>query len=141
MKKCRVCGQEKELSEFNRLSREKDGYNSQCKACKRVYDNAYYANNPNRQEQIKLNNIERHRENLQFLWEYYSTHPCVDCGESDPIVLQMDHLRDKLAGVSTMMKHARATLEAEIAKCEVRCANCHARKTAQDFGWYSALLM
>jgi hypothetical protein len=141
VKKCRVCKQEKYLDEFPRLSRERDGRNSQCKQCKRQYDNSYYANNPGRQAQIKVSNAERSRSNLQFLWDYYSEHPCVDCGESDPIVLQMDHLRDKLADVSTMMRSARVTIEAEIAKCEVRCANCHTRKTAREFGWYSALLV
>ena len=26
-------------------------------------------------------------------------------------------------------------VEAEIAKCELRCANCHRRRTAQQFDW------
>jgi hypothetical protein len=28
-------------------------------------------------------------------------------------------------------------IAAEIEKCEVRCANCHWRTAAQQFGWYA----
>lgn len=28
-------------------------------------------------------------------------------------------------------------VKTEIAKCEIRCANCHAVKTAKQFGWYN----
>jgi hypothetical protein len=30
-------------------------------------------------------------------------------------------------------------LKAEIAKCQVRCANCHRRRTAAQFGWWRSL--
>jgi hypothetical protein len=33
------------------------------------------------------------------------------------------------------------TIEAEIAKCVVRCANDHRRRTARQFGWYRLLAM
>lgn len=73
-------------------------------------------------------NSERARsERRQFLRGYLATHPCVDCGESDPAVLEFDHLHDKRMDV-TRMAHAGWSLDAirrEIAKCEVRCANYH----------------
>jgi hypothetical protein len=40
----------------------------------------------------------------------------------------------KLVGFGT----AWARIEREIAKCSVRCANCHRRRTAQMFGYWRA---
>ena len=51
------------------------------------------------------------RRNFLFLLDYLSAAPCVDCGERDPVVLDFDHVGP------------------EIARCEVRCANCHRRRT------------
>lgn len=73
---------------------------------------------------------------------YLAKHPCVDCGETDPLVLQFDHV----AGVKTI--NVTATLHladwgkiaAEIAKCAVRCANCHSRKTSSQLGWLRAVV-
>jgi hypothetical protein len=73
---------------------------------------------------------------------YLLEHPCVDCGEADPIVLEFDHVRGvKAADVSNLVKGvaSRARLETEIAKCDVRCANCHRRRTTRTFGWNALL--
>jgi len=60
--------------------------------------------------------------------EYQSKHPCVDCGETNQIVLDFDHVRGtKRYDISKVVTFglSLAFLEEEIAKCDVRCANCH----------------
>ena len=62
-----------------------------------------------------------------------------DCGANDPRVLEFDH-RDpntKLDHVTSLARRgaAWARIEAEIAKCDIRCANCHRRRTAAQFNW------
>lgn len=70
---------------------------------------------------------------------YLSTHPCVDCGDTDPLALECDHRADKgpkHAGVAYMVAEGKSwtAIEAEIAKCEVRCVRCHRRRTLQATG-------
>lgn len=66
-------------------------------------------------------------------------HPCMDCGEADPIVLEFDHKADsiKVESVTQMVMNNASweRITAEIEKCEVRCANCHRRRTAAQFGY------
>ena len=97
-----------------------------------------YHADPN-QAAAKRARVQRIRvQNRRRVAEYLRSHPCVDCGESDPIVLEFDH-RDgvvKKAKVSLLLNsNGWATIKAEIEKCDVRCANCHRRRTARQFGW------
>ncbi len=78
--------------------------------------------------------------NKQWLLEYLLEHPCIDCGESDPIVLEFDH-RDastKVAAVSTLARggYSLRAVQREVAACDVRCANCHRRRTHDQRGWW-----
>jgi transcription elongation factor Elf1 len=56
---------------------------------------------------------------------------CKDCGETNHIVLDFDHLRDKKYNISRMVHDgfSWAAIKKEIAKCEVVCANCHRIRT------------
>lgn len=77
------------------------------------------------------------------VFDYLRTHPCVDCGETDIAVLEFDH-RDQKAKevrVSALVAqgYSTRTVMREIAKCDVRCANCHRRRTAKQLGWYAAM--
>lgn len=68
-----------------------------------------------------------------YILQYFLTHPCVDCGETDPIVLDFDHERDKKSDVCRIRKQGRLkALQEEIDKCSVRCANCHRKRHAQN---------
>jgi hypothetical protein len=65
------------------------------------------------------------------LSEIKETSGCVDCGVTNPIVLDFDHLKDKKYNVSRMIHDgfSWAAIKKEIAKCEVVCANCHRIRT------------
>jgi hypothetical protein len=61
--------------------------------------------------------------------------PCTDCGESyPPYVMDFDH-RDpsqKSFNLGTgALVYSRAKVEAEIAKCDLVCSNCHRERTYQ----------
>lgn len=63
---------------------------------------------------------------------WLATQACIDCGESEPVVLELDHVRGvKTANVSDMVRAGRnwPLVAEEIAKCDVRCANCHRIET------------
>jgi len=67
---------------------------------------------------------------------YLAEHPCVDCGEADIAVLEFDHVRgEKLFGIGRGGKnHGLDIIKDEVAKCEVRCCNCHRRVTQKRSG-------
>jgi hypothetical protein len=71
---------------------------------------------------------ENQRKLKKILDGYLVNHPCVDCGESDPLVLEFDHVRGKTHNVSSMKGYTKKRVLEEIRKCEVRCANCHKRR-------------
>lgn len=55
---------------------------------------------------------------------------CEGCGEKDPRVLDFHHVngkKDKIATVCDLARDSRQDVEAEIAKCQCLCANCHRR--------------
>lgn len=94
----------------------------------------------NRQKMIdraRLDTDRRRREARAFVADYLSNHSCVDCGEADHLVLEFDH-RDpstKVAAIAQLVGRgcwSVQRLQTEIDKCDVRCTNCHRRRTRQQ---------
>lgn len=84
---------------------------------------------------------KRHRVKVrQILLEYLSERECIDCGEKDPIVLDFDHKdpKAKFKGIHRMLAghYSWDSLLKEIEKCEIRCANCHRRKSYVQFKYW-----
>lgn len=136
--KCIECLIEKDISEFNFRNKSKGIRYKFCRDCsKKKWNNQYSKNKEyylNKQKKIR----KRLRgDNSQKIWDYLKSHPCIKCGETNPILLEFDHLRDKKYNVSHMIKdYSWSSILKEIDKCQVLCVTCHRLKTAEDFGWY-----
>ena len=105
--------------------------------------------NPERRRQVsaayRARNVEKVRacdresqvrsraERRAWLDEYKVKAGCADCGyRAHPRALDFDHIGTDKAGDVGRMMHGRIAwpiILAEIAKCEVVCANCHRIRT------------
>lgn len=67
----------------------------------------------------------RHQEAVTYLGG-----SCIDCGSVE--LLEFDHVDPdtKQFNVSAIMLHGDAKLYAELAKCVLRCTNCHRQRSA-----------
>jgi hypothetical protein len=112
-----------------------------CKECHRAVVQAHYiANRPMYIDKAKRRNALLINETRIKIKAHFLANPCVDCGEKETLFLQFDHVRGKkLMAISEMVRRhfSWRAIQDEIAKCEVRCAHCHIRRTAISRGWWS----
>lgn len=112
-----------------------------CKKCSREYIKSHYDRHVEYYVAKAKRSNQRHREKLfKYVGLFLQMHSCVDCGEKDILVLEFDHRdrSEKFGDISQMMSRMQSLskLKKEISKCEIRCANCHRRKTAREnHGW------
>ena len=117
-----------------------DNETPNCRPCRAAYKREHYL--ANRERYVAAAGRRKAAlvvERMRFLVEFLSERPCVDCGESDPVVLEFDHLADKEFDVSAGLRtHRWEAVLQEIDKCDVVCANCHRRRTARRGGFVRA---
>lgn len=128
LKQCPRCGVVKPVSEYNSNKKYSDNLNPWCKSCKKQWSAEHYvANKEKRSKQIR----DRKQINRDII-DAAKNKPCADCGIQYPsYVMDLDHRPGeiKLTRVAVMLGHTIETLVAEIAKCDVVCANCHRERT------------
>lgn len=134
---CTKCGLSKDDSEYAWSIRGVKKH-SACNSCRAFERKDYYRRNKERELKYKAKRqVAKREEARHFVFAYLRDHPCVDCGESDPMVLTFDHVTGrKKMDISQMVNQGYSfdAIRNEIEKCEVRCANCHMRIEKQRRG-------
>ncbi|MEA2452920.1 MAG: hypothetical protein QOG04_1630 [Actinomycetota bacterium] len=140
--RCSKCGSFKPPEQFmwrKWESRLRDAY---CRPCRAAYHRDHYQRNKQRYIAKASARTQRIvKERTEYLIAFFKEHPCADCGESDPVVLEFDHLDEKAFGIAAGMRSRNwDAVLAEMEKCEVVCANCHRRRTSRRGGFARAAI-
>src|SRR5258708_23207555 len=128
-KTCTTCGEERDAeNDFSWKYKDRGIRQARCKYCQSELSRLHYQNNKQAyKDRSHARKTQVLSENKPRLYTYLSTHPCNECGETDICLLEFDHVRgDKLGEIGDMLRQgfSWSAIEDEIAKCEVRCANC-----------------
>jgi hypothetical protein len=119
MKMCAgLCGKELDEENFGKDRTRRNGLREQCKSCR---------NEKAAQTQVKS------RERMKMWFDEQKNKPCMDCGRKFPTCcMDFDHTgEDKVEIVSRLVGSMapKERILAEIAKCDLICANCHRIRT------------
>lgn len=131
MKRCIRCHVEKPIESFLPVSGRPGKRYGSCRECHFKGLEVWKLKNPGHK---KRENDKMRYTRRDLLLKFFSTNPCVDCGETDPVVLEFDHIKEKGKkefNIGDLIRRVNIDkLVAEMQKCEVRCCNCHRRMTA-----------
>lgn len=140
MRRCSKCKELKEEDLFPWKNKTLGKRSSTCKVCQREYGKAHYGSNKDYYlSKNSRNTPEIRKRNKDYIIKYLLSNPCVDCGENDIEVLQFDHIDmvgSKGKRISDYSRSSINALQEEIDKCEVRCGNCHIRRTRRQMGFF-----
>lgn len=146
MRRCSTCKKNKKEITDNFYKKKKGGWEPSCIPCLKKKSKKYYHSNSKRAK--KSSTISRKKRQFiskSYVFNYLKIHPCIDCGESNILTLEFDHInpKNKKYNISWLVTQGCPIplIKKEIKKCEVRCANCHKIKTSKQQGWYRYLML
>lgn len=112
-----------------------DPTSDSAKEALRAYRRKWYAEN---KDHAIAKTVERKASIRDWVNSRKGCLSCERCGENDPICLDFHHKNpsEKEITIGHAVAHGWSIerLEAEIAKCEVVCANCHRKIHREDRG-------
>ena len=102
---CNHCLKEKDPEEFNWRYKALGIRHPTCRECQKPFRKNWYEGSA---KEKHLENVhERKRrvrdEAREYVWNYLLSHPCIQCGESNPVVLEFHHREGKDKAVSEMV--------------------------------------
>lgn len=104
----------------------------------KAYARKHYLNNKELyKSRAKISNPKQRLKTKIWLLQYLAENPCVDCGEKDIEVLEFDHIEVVGQDARRVWSYLGSfkKLKEEVSKCEIRCSNCHTRRTRRQMGW------
>ncbi len=129
MKRCTKCKRLRPASRYYKHNNGRVGRVARCDECIRNESRARYRRN----RSSRLAQKAQARAERRKLVHDLKQRACMDCGEKyPPHVMDFDHLpgTEKIGDVASLMNSGPvAKLVAEIAKCDLVCANCHRMRT------------
>ncbi|HAS56012.1 MAG TPA: hypothetical protein DCR94_01910 [Firmicutes bacterium] len=113
-KRCYVCGEIKPISEFALNKTKKDGHNSDCKSCRKIYRDKHYQEH---KEYYKTKASEYKKKKMKEFENYKGTLKCEICGENRPWCLDFHHIdpKEKESEISNLIESPKK-LEEELKK-------------------------
>lgn len=125
---CSRCNDDLALERFSKNKSSKDGRHHQCKECRSASNKESYLRY--RHSKLYKETSENRKQSIRdWFANYKKSLSCELCGENHPACLQFHHKdrNDKTIEVSqaVLRKWSIESIEKEIKKCQVLCANCH----------------
>ena len=129
VKKCSKCKLDLDIEMFNKKGIRKDGtikYQDFCIECNKIASREWYRQGNNKTRIITKVNEYKKENRIKFN-EYKSTVSCIQCGESHISCLDFHHRDPKQKDflLSDIRSRGLNTIQKELDKCDVLCANCH----------------
>lgn len=127
MKKCTICKQDKDESEFNKNKTRKDGLNTLCKECSRKNSHKYYNDNLKyHKKQVRKRILSQRKLAADFVNKLRSQ-GCSLCTEKEACCIDFHHVKNKSYLISRLLQSnpSEKIVMEEINKCILLCANCH----------------
>lgn len=126
-KVCTKCGKEKQVTEFYWV-KARDNYLPSCKSCSREY-RRLHPRTKNKTVYNPVTEAKRRKKKKDYMSTIKMESGCIRCGFKEaPSALVFHHREpnEKSFEIGTRgYAKRRELLDAEIAKCDILCANCH----------------